>query len=680
MFVTLFLYICGLLDVPFIDGDIKLDGKLDDPWYAVACKVTEFTQISPVVGSAPRESTIVYILQNDRGLYFGLYCETKHRKPDLSPSGDQVSVYLDTYFDRKTAYLFTVLANGTRMEARITQNGENLDYDFETIWYCATYTADSFYSVEIFIPWKGLMGKPGPWGINIKRESPPDYMVSMVVYDPNKQPLRVSDFKVMKDIKFSAEKPVLEIQPILNIIHGTDFDEHFRYKVEFGGNLYLRIRKNMKFSLTYKPDFAEIEADPYRLNLSKYALFYPEKRPFFIEGREFFSFNMPDRLKIFYSRQIGKTLLTGKIVPIIFGMKDFMKFRHVELSSLWVRTDSARDAFSYEPVTDFVVNKIRMLPNEAFSFCLMDARRFMKGVQSKGLTGVELLYQTESILAGIEYIKDNIRSKEHAMQLQLHRWFNGLSISCSMTDISDGFSDNGVGYIPWKGLHREKASIQYVYRFDSRYRLYYASGKLSVTRKRELDEPFTWVSTLSLSLYFTSNVFVGGIFSYGKEYELNELFNAPSFTIFLAYNTTHVNCKSVFYFYRTYNYLRGYVGNVRFIQCEATLTYKRMMAILWIYRWDEFDPQNKLASTTYSIRALAAATITPILSMSFYVDLPYSGRLLSKRVGCHVTIRFGGKGWSKCVHNYYSSHTEEGWQTYIRKSQMKLRPSWVITL
>ena len=141
-----------------------------------------------------------------------------------------------------------------------------------------------------------------------------------------------------------------------------------------------------------------------------------------------------------------------------------------------------------------------------------------------------------------------------------------------------------------------------------------------------------------------------------------------------------MNCKSVFHFYRTYNYLRGYVGNVRFIQCEATLTYKRTVAMLSVYRWDEFDPQNKLASTTYSIRALAAATITPNLSMSFYVDLPYSGRLLSKRVGCHVTIRFSGKGWSKCVHNYYSSYTEEGWQTYIRKSQMKLRPSWVITL
>ncbi|MCM8805032.1 MAG: DUF5916 domain-containing protein, partial [Candidatus Omnitrophica bacterium] len=203
------------------------------------------------------------------------------------------------------------------------------------------------------------MGKKGKWGIDIVRLGPGRiYEVRFVPYDPNKEKFSISRFRVIKTINYKVKLIESEIQPVLLFHKGEDFGEKYNFKYDIGSNIYFKLKENVKFAFTFNPDFGDIEADPFRLNITKYPLFYSETRPFFTEGSEFFKLSGYQYFfDVFYSRQIGKTLLSGKVIPILFAGKFFIKSNLFEFSFLHSQTKRTEDEFEVIPKTDFLVSK-----------------------------------------------------------------------------------------------------------------------------------------------------------------------------------------------------------------------------------------------------------------------------------------------------------------------------------
>jgi len=428
-----------------------LDGKLNEKVYEEALKIKNFYEVYPEPFKSPPESTVVFIFQTNKGIYFGFRCYTEGRKPDKSATGDVVKLYLDTYLDRENAYMFEIRVNGEKIDARIT-GGENYNFNADFLWEGEVYSYENYFEVEIFIPWKGLLGKKGSWGIDIAREGPNHaYEIRLSPYDSKKEKFHVSRFKIIKWINYQTKLFTLEFQPIFLLHHGEDFGVKYKYKSEIGVNTYLKFKENFKFVFTFNPDFGEVEADPFRLNLTKYPLFYSETRPFFTEGSEFFELSGGNLFNVFYSRQIGKTLFSGKSIPISFAEKFFLKSNFYELSFLHAQTKRTKDIYEEIPKSDFFVRKFKILPYKNFSLSFIGAYKSINKEHTKGLLGMEFFYNDSITTFEIENVFDNYVSHDFAQRVNFAKILKNFNISADFSSIPDSFSDNEVGFIPWKG-------------------------------------------------------------------------------------------------------------------------------------------------------------------------------------------------------------------------------------
>ncbi len=686
IFRTVFLFIllsartiCAqdTLEIPiFSEANINLDGKLTEPVYKEGCKISSFNQSLPVPDTTFPESTTVYIFQTQDGIYFGFHCNTEGRSPDKASFGDRISIYLDTYLDRKSAYLFELTANRTKMDARITDDGEKYDFDFETLWEGNAYCAENYFEAEIFIPWKGIMGKKGKWGLEIVRGLPNNTSGGLVAYNPYEERFRISRFKIMKEINFRGKEIVTEVQPMLVINHGEDFTDTESYALDFGGNIYLRMRENLKLGVTFNPDFAEIEADPFKLNFSKYALFYSETRPFFCEGTEFFSLSGTSPLKIFHSRQIGKTLPSGKIIPILTASKSFLKTDIVEVSALHARTKETQDIFEFESSTDFLINKLKILPVENFSISLLSAYRFPYKEKGKGLLGTQVFYQDPLTTLSIQQVFDNYTSKDYATKINFSKQIKEITISETITSIPENFSDQGVGYIPWEGWNSISTNISYGHLLNKRG-IYSINSNTGFSYKREVGEPYVWDTNIGGWIYFQNRLSLNMNLSYGKDFELDTLFNAHSCGIgILTDRSRNVSIQLGSSGFKTYNYRQNYVGWIVINSFNPWIKFASLFSSINLTQWNEFNPKNNLNSTTYSLSTDIHFSLPKRCGLSIYMHLPFENEsVLSERVGCYLSWNPSGKTHISAVYNDYRVHNDD-WTPYIRKTTLKSRTSF----
>ncbi|MBI4722145.1 MAG: carbohydrate binding family 9 domain-containing protein, partial [Candidatus Stahlbacteria bacterium] len=279
-----------------VASPIIIDGSIDSIWHSIT-SIDSFTQWNHNEGKSSTESTKVYICSDKQNIYVAFQCfDSEPDKIDIKITprdywmGDQVWIMLDTFGDKTTAYDFGVTAGGVQSDDRVLRDGRKTDASWDGVWYSAAKITDYGYNVEMKIPFKTLRFKPGltEWGINFfryisrKNES--------VSWAPLKQSegIRVSRCGILKGINPGRQGLHLEVYPVglasyeLNSIHpqaGLDFNWCFT---------------SSQLSCTTYPDFAQIEADPYTMNLSKYETYFQERRPFFIESQEVF--NTPIKL------------------------------------------------------------------------------------------------------------------------------------------------------------------------------------------------------------------------------------------------------------------------------------------------------------------------------------------------------------------------------------------------
>ncbi len=314
-------------------GGVTVDGRLTEAAWKGAPLLPALVQRDPTEGAAPSERSEIRILFDDEALYVGARLldaapdsiVARLARRDQSASSDAFTVFLDPYHDGRTGFYFGVNAAGTLYDGTLM----NDDWDDDTwdgIWESGVSRDSSGWALELRIPYSQLRFQQRDayqWGINVKREIARRNETDYLAMVPRRESGFVSRFLTLEGMRQVRPPRRLELLPyvttkaeFLDHTPGNPFNDGSQFRGSVGTDFKLGLGSNLTLDATVNPDFGQVEVDPAVVNLSDVETFYPEKRPFFIEGANIFdfgsggannnwSFNFapPD---LFYTRRIGR--------------------------------------------------------------------------------------------------------------------------------------------------------------------------------------------------------------------------------------------------------------------------------------------------------------------------------------------------------------------------------------
>ncbi|MBU8921183.1 MAG: carbohydrate binding family 9 domain-containing protein [Bacteroidales bacterium] len=292
-----------------------IDGIIDEKVWENAPVARDFIQYEPKHGQPSGNITRAMVVYDSEHLYVAFYlsdtepptAQLTRRDADLF-NDDAVILVLDTYNDRRTAYYFMTNALGTQTDGRIGDDGRTLDNTWDAPWRSAAHRTETGWMVEIAIPFTSLKynaGESVTWGINFGRSERRDLEVSFWS-GPLDNRFRISQAGTLVELNIPPPTRRHQIIP-----YGLSrFEEKQKGELDAGIDIRYALTPKTAAYLTVNPDFATIEADQEQINLSRFELFLPEKRQFFIEGNELFR----QRIRTFYSRRIPDIRVGGKIL------------------------------------------------------------------------------------------------------------------------------------------------------------------------------------------------------------------------------------------------------------------------------------------------------------------------------------------------------------------------------
>lgn len=334
------------LPVPRLGGPVELDGRSDEPaWEAIPS--LPLMQLEPVAGAPLGQRTEVRVAHDGDALYVaGRFYDSEPERirvhsltRDRIEGDDRFTLLLDTFDDNENAAFFVVTPAGTRRDAAISQDGEgpgSFNVDWNTFWDARTVRTEEGWFVEMRIPFSSLRFRETPEGVAmgitatrvIARSN--EYQVypalSAAFNRPYLKPSLAQDAR-LEGVQ-SATRPLhltpyavagTQQAPALDAT-GAAYRTATTYLRDVGLDLKYGVSSNMTLDLTLNTDFAQVEADNQQVNLSRFSLFFPEKRPFFQERAGIFQFTLGGSGRLFYSRRIGLAG-DGTTVPILGGAR-----------------------------------------------------------------------------------------------------------------------------------------------------------------------------------------------------------------------------------------------------------------------------------------------------------------------------------------------------------------------
>ncbi len=324
----------------------KIDGRLDDEVWNLAPVQGRFIQREPKFGWASTERTEFRILYDDKKLYFGIWAYDREphliraselKRDSQLGKGDQIKINLDTFHDHRNAFNFSTNPLGALKDAHSVEEGRTLNYDWNAVWECRTSVDGEGWYVEIAIPLSQLRFKGGPgetvWGLNICRviirKNEETYWVPYPREWTAMGFARMSHAGVLLGLKDLQPRRRVEFVPYVAPGVSRDYDlwTSARADTGYGFDARVGLTSTLNADVTYKTDFAQVEADQEVVNLSRFSIYFPEKRLFFTEGAGIFDYGRTGSggglegggglLPIYYSRRIG--LYDGQEVPLLAG-------------------------------------------------------------------------------------------------------------------------------------------------------------------------------------------------------------------------------------------------------------------------------------------------------------------------------------------------------------------------
>lgn len=311
---------------------INIDGLLDDSIWESVDWGTDFIQISPEEGEPPTQETAFKILYDEKFLYVGFRCYDDEPEKIVQRmsrrdgfQGDWVEINIDSYNDKRTAFSFTISASGVKGDEFISNNGQNWDSSWNPIWFAATAVDDQGWTAEIKIPLSQIRyGQKDihTWGIQFTRRDFRAGARNIWQYIPRTSGNWVSEFGKLEGLKGIKPQKQIEIQPYVvaktesfQKEEGNPFATGTSNGLNAGLDGKIGVTGDLTLDFTVNPDFGQVEADPAAINLDGFRIFFSERRPFFIENRNLFDYQVTNAEaggsftsdNAFYSRRIGRS-------------------------------------------------------------------------------------------------------------------------------------------------------------------------------------------------------------------------------------------------------------------------------------------------------------------------------------------------------------------------------------
>ena len=493
----------AVADAPLVDGDV-----LNDPSYADARLATGFVQNRPFEGVPASERTEVRIVYTDDTLYFGVICYTddpstiiasdSRRDSDLTET-DSFQILLDTYLDGQNGFVFGTNPAGVEYDGQVSNEGAgsgrlggggrpsnnrqqrgsgggfNLNWD--GAWQVATSVSDIGWSAEIAIPFRTLRypnTQAQSWGINFQRNirarNEQAYWSPMPrQYDLN----RISLAGELQGLRVPPQRN-LQLTPYMlgQALHRTGSSRNLSTG-DIGADLKYSVTPSMTLDLTLNTDFAQVEVDDEQVNLDRFTLFFPEKRPFFLENAGIFSVGQSGAVDIFFSRRIG--LDGGQQIPIIGGGRLSGKIgTNTNVGFLNMQTQSV-DATG-TPQQNFTVGRVRQdLPNRSNIGAIFVNRQAtgslagdrdynrtyaFDGRMGIGHGGTVSGYVAETDTPG------GPKSETHAYSLSGQHETEQVRLSLGYTEVAPNFNPE-VGFLARQSYRRMNGSVFTTFRPES---------------------------------------------------------------------------------------------------------------------------------------------------------------------------------------------------------------------
>ncbi len=526
-------------------AEMKIDGEVlnDEVWQEIT-PIEEMWQTKPNSGFPASEKTEIRIALTAATFYLSVVCYDKEperlvvsdaRRDATLDNTDSFIFILDTYHDSQNGFMFGTNSLGIEYDAQVDNEGQgnftgnrmqsgtvggfNLNWDAS--WEVRSKVGEFGWSAEFAIPLRTLRfasGKDQVWGINfqriIRKTNEIDYWAALPIQFDIK---RLSLAGTLTGLNLQSPGNLKLIPYILGqASHDyTQPDDKTEYRPAVGMDVKYSITPAVTLDLTYNTDFAQVEVDQQQINLDRFNLFFPEKRPFFLENAGFFAVGSPGEVDLFFSRKIGLDE-SGKRVPIIGGGRLSGKLNNTSFGLLNMFTDQVnegdvttiqRNNFTVARVSHqfaqrsyfggMFVNREGMgnLENDYNRTLAVDGRwGFGKKAQLFG-------FYAKTITPG-----DSINTD--AFRLQGNYEWNGLRLNLSYQQVSEGFNPE-VGFLLRSAYRKPEVMVYKQVRMNGRYgllelrphvtyRSYWNFNDFQETSYLHVDNHWVWVSGLEI--------------------------------------------------------------------------------------------------------------------------------------------------------------------------------------
>ncbi len=458
---------CGVLS-----GDIILDGILDEPNWLDAVIIDQFKTIVPIEGGTPSGRTEIRVLASSKQLVIGIKCfdpnpqeiisYSKLRDNDLD-NEDHIRLVIDPFLDGQSGYILAVNANGARYDALVSNRGESENSDWDAIWDAVPLIHEDGWSVEIVIPIQSISFKKGltEWGFNIERRIQRfQETIRWANVRRDQWFIQTSRAGLLTGLPEFNYGLGLNIRPSLNIrserTAGSDND----IGLEPSLDISQKIGPNVVATVTVNTDFAESEVDTRQTNLTRFPLFFPEKRAFFLEGSDIFEFGFGLRRNIipFFSRRIG--LFEGTEVPLEAGGKINGRIGKTSFGGMLMHIGSrTTDDLILDNTTMGVVRvKHNVLKESSIGFISSIGDPLSRA--GSRTSGIDFTYQTtrfqgdKNFIAGISGMlanREGLEGDKTALAIKVDYPNDLWDVALTYLRIGEAF-DPSLGFVPRKNI------------------------------------------------------------------------------------------------------------------------------------------------------------------------------------------------------------------------------------
>ena len=512
------------LDIaPIIDGEV-----LQDEVWTKLTPIDQLWQTKPNAGYPASEKTEIHVAYTATTFYVAVVCHDQDpqklvvsdaRRDATLDNTDSFLFILDTYHDRQNGFIFGTNSIGIEYDGQVDNEGQgnfsvarlqagviggfNLNWDAS--WTVKALVGDFGWSAEFAIPLRTLRFAPGKdqeWGINFQRNIRKTNEIAYWAALPIQFDLkRLSLGGTLTGLNLKSPGNLKFIPYALGRV-SKDFESdpsETKFKPAFGADIKYSITPAVTLDLTYNTDFAQVEVDQEQVNLDRFNLFFPEKRPFFLENAGQFSVGSPGEVDLFFSRRIGIGP-EGEIVPIIGGARLSGKIKNTNIGFLNLFTDDVGELGIEK--NNFTVARINQQVAQRSSVGAIFVNRQGMGEADNDYNRTYALdgkwgLGKKATISGF-YAKTDTPGEEldeQAFKLLASYEWNGLRATAGYTQVDEGFNPE-VGFLLRSAYRKPEASVYKQFRMNGKFGLVRVTAAFHLSRLLEFygfsgDELFT---------------------------------------------------------------------------------------------------------------------------------------------------------------------------------------------